>query len=377
MGRDESERHGPALLNGERTPRMTDTKILVTETQTRDIVTDETRREPRETWRDGGAQPGGRDLKPHGKRPIGARAPRRGPAKSDPDGNSSREGWKTTAPGTEGPKAGRDKARGSDGDGRRSPCHRARDVGRRDEERAQKRQRAPGGEPQARRQAQRPRAETPRAPGGRAQGGGTTSGRESKSHGGKRAEPGPGSKKGRDGGRGPRGAHLAAPASSSARVPPAPSPAPPGRAAAAAGDEPHPGAAPPARDDSRSGRGRGGGGAGPRRSPHRRLPAPAASRAAPPRTWDPGPSAASARRANQPPRAQSRPLYIGACCIRGRRPGRRPPHPRLGPRPPPPPSRARAFTLTLWAHPPPQAPTRPHRGAPAAPHQAGAGRLGA
>lgn len=33
MGRDESERHGPALLNGERTPRMTDTKILVTETQ--------------------------------------------------------------------------------------------------------------------------------------------------------------------------------------------------------------------------------------------------------------------------------------------------------------------------------------------------------
>ncbi|XP_036117601.1 basic proline-rich protein-like [Molossus molossus] len=136
-------------------------------------------------------------------------------------------------------------------------------------------------------------------------------------------------------------------------------PAPPGLAAA--GDEPHPVAAPPARDDGRSGLGR---------SPHPRLPAPAASRAAPPRTWDPGPTAASARRANPPP-ARGRPFYIGACGIRGRRPG--PPRARPGPRPPPPPSLARSFTLILWGPPfPARSP-----GAQAPRHRAGAGCLGA
>lgn len=123
----------------------------------------------------------------------------------------------------------------------------------------------------------------------------------------------PGSAKGRDGGCSPPGAHLAAPESSSAPRPATASPAPPGRAAAA-GDEPHPGAAPPARDDGRSGRGRGGGGSGLAArglgaSPPR-LPAPAASRAAPRRTWDPGPSTASARCANPPRRDQGlAPLY--------------------------------------------------------------------
>ncbi|XP_068410057.1 octapeptide-repeat protein T2-like [Eschrichtius robustus] len=105
------------------------------------------------------------------------RAPR--PAETKPAGGSHRD---------------RDRPR---------PCHRVRAAetetsGGEPARRAQRGQWAQGVEPLAGREALRPRAETPRAPEREAEpeAGGATSGGESKSPEGKRAEPGPGQREG-------------------------------------------------------------------------------------------------------------------------------------------------------------------------------------
>nr|XP_030715017.1 WAS/WASL-interacting protein family member 2-like [Globicephala melas] len=163
MGRKESERHRQTLLNGESSPGRQ-------------------RQRKSEKARPGRVGPGHglelREAENDGARAESPkarsrRAPR--PGETKPAGGSHRD---------------RDRPR---------PCHRLRAAetetsGGEPARRAQRGQRAHSVEPLAGREALRPRAETPRAPEREAEpeAGGATSGGESKSPEGKRAEPAPG-----------------------------------------------------------------------------------------------------------------------------------------------------------------------------------------
>jgi hypothetical protein len=262
------------------------------------------------TWRDGGALERVGDGET-----LGKRAPRRGPAESaarGPSRKAENDGAGTRspkAPSRGGPRAGRDKARTATAPGRAARgAHTNRD--RRAAKRAQ---RGAAGA----REARRPRAETARALGGPSPRRGATSGGECKSRGRKRAEPRPArrppgrSREQRPASR-PRGSqHL------SAAPPPATSRTRAQRR-------------PPAMTAARA----GGGEAGAWAPPTPRLPAPAASRAAPgaPGTRAPPPHC-TLREPATPGPGPAR--YMGACGIRGRRRGPRPPPARPAPCPPP------------------------------------------
>ncbi|TEA36798.1 hypothetical protein DBR06_SOUSAS310222, partial [Sousa chinensis] len=163
MGRKESERHRQTLLNGESSPGRQ-------------------RQRKSEKARPGRVGPG-HGLELREAENDGARA-------ESPKARSRR----APRPGETKPAGGSHRDRD-----RQRPCHRLRAAetetsGGEPARRAQRGQRAHGVEPLAGREALRPRAETPRAPEREAEpeAGGATSGGESKSPEGKRAEPAPG-----------------------------------------------------------------------------------------------------------------------------------------------------------------------------------------
>lgn len=184
----------------------------------------ERQRHREKTWGDGGAQPGMRKVSR--KRPDPrARPARRGPAESDPDRARPTE-EKHDGSGTEpesavprGPGLGGTKPAAATATGGAARAAETRTSGGEPAKRTQRTRWAPGVESQAGSQEQRPRAETSRARGGRTEAGERPRAARRSPKKGSAQSPGSGSEKGCDGGRGPLGAHLAAPASSSAPRP--------------------------------------------------------------------------------------------------------------------------------------------------------------